>query len=228
MSVRRVVRLLSLALCLAVVGCAVAKSPVYVPRLPPTDQGELTQQTPCAILSAYYLTLSRRSPASLGPDIERAKKAFRKAPSVENRRRLTFFLSLPNVLFASKVEVLELMARHNTTPKSGYPPTLYFLPESSINQCVRRAKIIEDLQAKITTRDKQITRLNHQLKGVWASRAQLQADKASLEQRLEEAQALAHTLRGQLDELRKIEKSLEDRSQSTPLELPKQNAQPER
>ena len=207
-------------LALALVSCGSFREEVTTPVLPMPVRGDAGGAL--SVLLKRYVALRSLSQVELNQEIEKARTRFVENPSLENRRRLVSLMALPAAPFPHKTAMLDLLQQDGQLSVPAARNDLYLVPETTVYRAVRQEQRVHDLMAEVSARDREIAQLKRTLKGWKATRDRYRDREASLERQLEHARSWAMTLSRQLDELRKIEKSIEDRRQSTPLQLPKQ------
>lgn len=216
-------RWLSLVILMNLIGCAgtveLASQATQATRIEGGSPEAL------ALAVRHYAVLQEVPPARLVQEIERAKARFLERPSLQNYQPLVSFMALPKVPLEQKAAILGLLELHGQQFLSLSQRNLHLVPETTVFDAVRQALRTQELLSAISIRDQRIAQLEGTVNGLEAVRDRCRTNEASLERRLESIQNWALTLRRQLDELGRIEEKIEDRRQSTPLELPKQNDQ---
>ncbi|MGF1613860.1 MAG: hypothetical protein ACFCVA_08090 [Gammaproteobacteria bacterium] len=216
-------RWLSLVILMNLIGCAGTFDPVSQAAQGTRIEGGSPEALALAV--RRYAVLQEVPSERLVQEIERAKARFRERPSRQNYQPLVSFMALPKVPLEQKAAILGLLESHGQQFLSVSQRDLHLVPETTVFDTVRQASRTQELLAAISIRDQRIAQLESRVDGLQAVRDRCRTNEASLERRLESIQSWALTLRRQLDELGRIEESIEDRRQSTPLELPKQNDQ---
>lgn len=221
MIVTRGVSWLSLALIAGLMGCVGTSNLGNPPVIAPGLEGNSDETL--AALVRRHKAYQRLSPSRLAGSIDRVKVRFSEAPNLQTYRQLTSLMALRNVPFAEKLAILELLQQRGRAFASSSNQDLHLVSEKAVFDIVQQQKHIRELTAAVMDRDRKVTALEHTVNGLAETGKRCHANVASLEHQLHSLQSRALKLRRQLDELGRIEESIEDRRQSTPLELPKQD-----
>jgi hypothetical protein len=204
-------------------GCAGTPDLAFPPVISTGVEGELKETL--ASLVRRHRALQRLSPSRLAQAVDTKKARFLEDPNLERYQQLVSFMALPNVPFTEKVAILEILQQDGQASVSASTRDLYLVPEEFMFDAVEQQKRARELTSAISDRDRKIAQLERAVKSLVATRDRCHTNEASLERQLQYIQSWAMKMRRQLDELGRIEKSIEDRRQSTPLELPKQDDQ---
>ncbi|MFZ0254551.1 MAG: hypothetical protein WAN46_02635 [Gammaproteobacteria bacterium] len=204
-------------------GCAATLDLAFPPTI--STAIEDNSHETLSSLVRRHRALQRLPPSRLARAIDRTKARFSKNPNLKSYQQLVSFMALSNVSFTEKVGILELLQQNGQAFISASTHDLHFVSEKAVFDAVQQQKHAQELTAAISNRDRKIVQLERTVKGLVAARDRCHTNEAALERQLQYIQSWALKLRGQLDELGRIEKTIEDRRQSTPLELPKQDDQ---
>ncbi len=217
----KAVGVISFAIGVTLLGCASTPDLAHPLIISPGLEANSTETLSGVI--RRYRALQQAPPSRLAQTIKRAKVRFVENPNLESYQQLVTFMALPNVPFSEKFAILELLEQQGLTFTSTSTHDLQLVPEATVIDAVRAQKHARDLTADISDRDRRIGELERRVRSLVATRDRCYSNQASLERQLQDIQGWALKLRRQLDEIGRIEKSIEDRRQSTPLELPKQD-----
>ena len=217
------VRWLSLVLATSLVGCAGMRELAFPPVV--STEGASDSQETLSSLSRRQRTLQRLPPTRITQAIDRTKARFLENPNRESYQQLVSFMALTNVPFPEKGAILELLQENGQAFISASTHDLYLVPENAVFDAVHQQKRARELTTALSDRERKLAQLERTVRSLVATRDRCRTNEASLEDQLEYIQSWALKLRRQLDELGRIEKSIEDRRQSTPLELPRQDDQ---
>lgn len=202
-------------------GCTGTVDLAFPPPISPAVESA-SEETLSSVLRRHR-ALQRLPASRLTEAIERTKARFLENPNLTSYQQLVSFLALPNVPLAEKAAILELLQQNGQAFLSKSVHNLHLVPEKALFEAIQQQQRAEKLTAAIVERDRKIAQLERTLNGLVATRDRCYTREASLERQLQDIQNWALKLRRQLDELGRIEESIEDRRKSTPLELPKQN-----
>lgn len=216
-------RVFELVLVANLTGCTATLDLVFPPTIS-TAVEDHSQETVSSLVRRHR-ALQRLPSSRLAQAIDRSKARFLKNPSLKSYQELVSFMALSNVSFADKAAILELLHQNGQAFISASTDDLHFVSEKAVFDAVQQLKHARESTAAISNRDQEIAQLERTVKGLVAARDRCHTNEAALERQLQYIQSWALKLRGQLDELGRIEQSIEDRRQSTPLELPKQDGQ---
>lgn len=222
-SVIKGIGLISFMAGVSLLGCAGRPDLAHPPIISPGIEANSTETLSSVV--RRHRALQQLPPSRLAQAVTRTKARFLKNPNLENYQQLITILALPNVPFPEKLAVLELMQQQDLAFTSTSTQDLHLVLEQTVIEAVQTQKRTRELTAAISDRDQKIAELERSVRSLVATRSRCYKNQASLERQLQYIQSWALKLRHQLDEIGRIEKSIEDRRQSTPLELPKQNDQ---
>ena len=181
-----------------------------------TDQ--LAEQV--ALLSQDYIQAQQLSAEQVALELNQARASFALQRSVAHWRRVLFLALLPQATAADREAALEFLQTHPRPVAAASNRSLYLVSEEVLATHLQLRQEVREFRQNQATRAQLIDALEQQLQVLTAARDRLGQDNRSLQEQLRKEQVRSETLQRQLDEIRNIEKTLEDRNRTTPAELP--------
>jgi hypothetical protein len=171
----------------------------------------------------YYRQLLGLPRPELDAEVERARAAFAAKPDGYNRLLLEMLVSVPDTAPAAKPRLLEALGRAESRRCPEPVTDLCVIFGALTAERIRQERYQTALREELDGRAAELDELRERLRAAQAETQKHRAAATSLKRNLADQRARAATLQRQLDELRKIERRLEERRKTTGMELPDQD-----
>jgi hypothetical protein len=201
---------------LGLLGALTACAALDADRPRPSDHADRLAEH-VALMSQQYTQAQHLSAEQVARELSRAQASFALVPSLAHWRRLMFLVLLPQAPGADREAALELLQTHHRPVASPSEHGLYLVSEEVLADYLQ---LLQEARETHAARVQIIDELEQQLELLTAARDRLAQDKRSLKEQLHTEQVRIRTLQRQLDEIRKIEQTLEDRNRTAPARLP--------
>ena len=207
-----------LGLLVALVACAAWNDDR--PR-PTESKNPLDEQL--AIRTQRYTEVEQTSAAQLARDLAGAKADFALQPNPEHWRRLVFLALLPQTSEMDRELAFDLLQTGPRPVDRASGDALYMVSEDLIGDYLQLRLEAQESRETQMARAQLIDELETQLKRLTVAHKRLAHEKMLFAEQLRKEQARSRTLQHQLDEITRIEKTLEDRTHTAPAELIEDN-----